>query len=434
MDFRSLYPSIMRTYNISTDTLLTSARDIATTTSPTGSSFVAKDVREGILPHVLTALLEAREHAKALMKAASGEQRRMLNARQLALKDMSNSIYGYTGYVRARLYHTDVANSITAYGRENIERTKQLVESQFPVEVVYGDTDSIFVKTVLADPGEAQKLGAAIAQTISDALPGYLELQFEKTYRTFLILTKKRYAGWKFVYDNGWKDEIEMKGIETVRRDWCPLVSETMKQVLDTVLMEGDVQKAIGGVKRIIEDIKAGSVPLEKLTIVKGITRNIDSYEGMAPHIELAKKLNARNPHDPVKIGDRLGYVVIRGNQMLSKRTEDPEYVRQRNLQIDPEYYIYSQVLPPIERILTALGVSRSEVLGGGRQTNIFDSMTGTTRRTSIAVKPLTGWEELVCRSCHKSHRRMPLRGLCDCGGDLLIGYQGSMGTKLSVS
>ncbi|MBI2971143.1 MAG: ribonuclease H-like domain-containing protein [Candidatus Aenigmarchaeota archaeon] len=438
LDFRSLYPSIMRSFNISTDTLILNGQ-AASHTSPSGASFVTQEVREGIMPSVLTKLLDARSAAKKLMKSETGEKRKMLNARQLALKDISNSIYGYTGYVRARLYVMDVANSITAYGRQNIETTKKLIEDSFPVEVIYGDTDSLLMKTTITNPEEAYKLGNTISRKISDALPGYLELEFEKIYRTFLVLTKKRYAGWKFVFEGGvWKDDIEMKGIETIRRDWCPLVSETTKHVIDVILKEGDIQKAITSLREVLEKLKEGEIPLEKLTIVKGITRSLESYEGISPHIELARKLNTRNPSEPVKIGDRLGFVIIKGNQLLSKRAEDPEYVRKHNISIDSEYYIYSQLLPPIERILNAVGVSRSEVLGSGRQTNIMDILTGTKRKMKHTIdvtvrqpQSLNGWEGLVCKTCSKSYRRMPLAGACDCGGDLLISYHGSMGTKI---
>jgi DNA polymerase I len=129
LDFKSLYPSIMRTYNISPDTLIVEdGHEGDCTISPTESRYVKSSLYTGILPRVLTKLIEARARVKKQMLAASSEQKKILNAKQLALKDIANSIYGYTGYVKARLYMLDVANTITAYGRENIEKTKGLVE------------------------------------------------------------------------------------------------------------------------------------------------------------------------------------------------------------------------------------------------------------------------------------------------------------------
>lgn len=442
LDFKSLYPSLMMAYNISPDTLLTDP-GIECSVSPTGARFIKKEMREGILPYVLKQLLETRQEIKKIMKTSRGEERRILNAKQLAVKDISNSIYGYTGYVRARLYVFDVASSITAYGRENIEKTKKLVEENFPVEVVYGDTDSLFVKTKLTNLDEAKEIGEKISQLVSSKLGGKLQLEFEKIYCTFLILTKKRYAGWKFSYDDGWKDDIEMKGIETIRRDWCPLVSETMSAILNTILKEGDVQKSIAQLRSVVEQLKKGEIPLEKLTVVKGITKSVDSYEGMLPHIELAKKLVQRNPQG-VKVGDRLGFVIIKGNAILSKRAEEPEYAKKHKLAIDSDYYIHSQLFPPIERILSALGITKSELLGSGRQFSLSDIVNGSKRKTKHEItvsynnlqkeenkEPLKGYEGFVCQRCQRSYRRPPLQNTCECGGELLFAYQGSVGNRV---
>ncbi len=450
LDFKSLYPSIMRTYNISPDTIILDKNStVPCHKSPTEACFVNEDVYSGIFPDVLANLINNRAAVKRLMKKKSGEEKRILNAKQLALKDMSNSFYGYTGYVRARLYMIDVANTITAYGRTNIEATRKMVEDNFDVEVVYGDTDSIFVKTRLTSLEEAKALGENISKFITDKLPGHMELDFEKIYRTFLILTKKRYAGWKFeLVDGKWADEIEMRGIETVRRDWCPLVSETMMDILNIVLKEGDVQKAIERTKNILDKLRGGQIPPEKLTVVKGITQSLESYKGILPHIELAKKLAMRNPAEAPKIGDRIGFVIIRGNQMLSKRAEDPAHIAEHNIPIDSDYYINSQLFPPIERILSAIGIEKSEILGNGRQISLGDLLSGKKRKVKHDIeikyndeKPdnaptsmtLEGLDEFVCKKCNKYYRRIPLQGLCDCGGEILISFRGSTGNKISI-
>ena len=446
MDFKSLYPSIMRTYNISPDTVLFEKPDsIPHHQSPNGAYFVDAEVYRGIFPDVLTRLTETRSAAKEMMAKKRGEEKRILNAKQLALKDMSNSFYGYTGYVRARLYMIDVANAITAHGRNNIEATKKLVEENFDVEVVYGDTDSIFVRTKATNMDEAKELGEKISKFVTENLPGHLELQFEKIYRTFLILTKKRYAGWKFeLVDGKWGDEIEMRGIETVRRDWCNLVSETLVEMLNIILKEGDVQKAIERTKEILDKLRKGQIPLDKLTVIKGITQSLENYKGTLPHIELAKKLAVRNPHAPPKVGDRIGFVIIKGNQMLSKRAEDPAYVEENKIPIDSDYYIESQLFPPVERILSAVGIEKGEVLGNGHQTSLEDIFSGKRRKLKHDIEIeyknsekteiiLKGWDEFVCKKCAKSYRRIPLQGLCGCGGEILISYRGSVGDKISV-
>jgi DNA polymerase I len=441
LDFKSLYPSIMRTYNISPDTMILDKKAYDYNEAPNGARFVKESVRRGIFPELLQKLIEARRLAKKEMKTSSAEMKRVLNARQLALKDISNSFYGYTGYVRARLFMLDVANAITAYGRQNIEKTKKLVEEKFSAKVVYGDTDSIFVKTTTTNLDEAKVIGEEISDFITKQLGGYLELEFEKIYRTFLILTKKRYVGWSFRKEGDeWKDSIEMKGIETVRRDWCPLVSEIMKEVINIILKEGDVQKAMVSVRKVIDDLKQGKVDLDKLTVIKSITKNVESYDGILPHIELARKMSVRNPQDPPKIGDRIGFVIIRGNQLLSKRAEDPAYIKKNNLEIDSDYYIRQQLIPPIERIFSSLNISKNELVGLGRQTSLDDIINGSKphvkRQISVLytkTNQLNNWEEFLCTKCKKTYKSMPLRGSCICGGELKIGCNGSIGDKVKL-
>ncbi len=442
LDFLSLYPSLMRTYNISPDTLVNEQSSFKKHTSPTGAYFVDADVREGVFPRLLRTLLDARQAAKKAMKQAKGkEEKRILDARQLALKILANSMYGYAAYIRARLYLIPVAESITAYGRDSITKTKKLIEDRFGTTVLYADTDSTFVETSITDLEEAKRLGNEISAYVSGELPGYLNLQFEKIYRTFLILTKKRYAGWKFEQiGDTWEDSIEMKGIETVRRDWCLIVSETMNSILEIILKEGDIEKAMNAFRNVLEQLKSGQVDLGKLTVIKGITKSLASYDGVLPHIELARKINKRNPAEPVNVGDRIGYVIIRGNQMLSKRAEDPAYAKENGLHIDSEYYITNQLLPPIERILSSVGVEKAELLGCGRQISLSDIVNGTKRALKHDIRveginnALSGWEEFVCQKCKKSLRRMSLSGRCDCGGELLIGYHGSIADRCTGS
>ncbi len=447
LDFKSLYPSLIRTFNICPTTIILDKKyeKFPHHTSPVGAKFVEPDVRKGVIPHILGELLETRFAIKKAMKKEKDKKRHdFLNAKQLAIKIMANSFYGYMGYVRSRLYKIDIANSITSYGRENIQKTKRLVESTFGVKVIYGDTDSVFIETKTKNIDEAAEQARKMAKFVSDQLPGYLELDFDKLYRTFLILTKKRYAGWKFdeVPGGGWKDKIDMKGIETVRRDWCPLVTSVMNKILKIILMEGDVKRSIDIVRKTIDELKSGKIDVEKLTVVKGITKSPEKYDGMLPHIELAKKMARRNPAEAPKVGDRIGFVIIKGNQMLSKRAEDPKYVKAHNIQIDSEYYINNQLLPPIERIFEAIGVSRNELIGHGRQVNMFDIINKRKRHLNHKIdvefskqetpkkeEKLDGWEEFVCSKCGKSFRRMPLSGKCDeCGGEVIISSRGSAG------
>ncbi len=407
LDFQSLYPTIIKAYNISPDSIVFGESNLKCNTSPTGAKFISGEIYNGVFPTIIRELVTTRQNVKKLMRQTEGEEKRVLDAKQYAIKILANSMYGYCGYIRARLYVHEIASSITAYGRSNIERVKDLVEKNFSAAVIYGDTDSLFLTTDTTDMEIAKDLGENISKFASQ---GEFVFEFEKIYRSFLILTKKRYAGWKFVKsDKGWEDKIEMKGIETVRRDWCKLVTETMNSVINIMLKEGDTKKATDLVKTVLQDILDGKAPIEKLIIIKGITKNIDSYDGTMPHIELAKKMRNRNPRDPPKVGERMEYIITRGKDLISKRAEHPEYVSKYNIPIDSEYYIYNQLLPPIERILSSVGIERSELFGGGKQSNLMGMFAAKT-------SPVT-----ICSTCGKIHRRPPLSMVCDCGTSVAI-------------
>jgi len=160
LDFRSMYPSIFISYNICPTTLLLSKENVEKITTPHGAEFVAPGIKKGIIPKILVSLMKERDKVKAQMKAAKTElERRNLDAKQYALKVMANAFYGYTGYLRARLYVLDIANSITSCGRFIINKTKEVAEQIPECEVVYGDTDSIMVKTKTKDLDDAFLVG-----------------------------------------------------------------------------------------------------------------------------------------------------------------------------------------------------------------------------------------------------------------------------------
>ncbi|MCD6477710.1 MAG: DNA polymerase elongation subunit [Candidatus Aenigmarchaeota archaeon] len=432
LDFKSLYPSIIRTYNICPTTILIEDdKEVEYNQAPNGAKFVKRSVREGIVPNVLERLIDQRAVVKKDMyREKDPDKKRILNAKQYALKIMANAFYGYMGYLRARVYMLDIATAITSFGRSIIQSTrKRIIDKGF--EVIYGDTDSVFVKTNTTDLEKAYEIGNKITNEIK--LPGKLVLEFEKIFRSFLILTKKRYAGWAFEKTNGeWTDKIEMKGIETVRRDWPDLITETMNTVLNIILKEGDVKKAISYVQKEVDNLNTGNVDLRKLAVTKSITKNIDKYDGMLPHIELAKKIRKRDPSKSPSPGTRISFVIVKGNQMLSKRAEDPEYIKEHNLKIDSDYYINNQLIPPLERIFHIIGVDKGELIGTGRQSSLKElfSKGGKSHKinTSPAQTKIKHLEGFVCVQCNKTFRRIPLTGRCECGGEVLAQGDGSMG------
>uniref|UniRef100_G3RT14 DNA polymerase n=1 Tax=Gorilla gorilla gorilla TaxID=9595 RepID=G3RT14_GORGO len=254
LDFSSLYPSIMMAHNLCYTTLLRpgTAHKLGLTEdqfirTPTGDEFVKTSVRKGLLPQILENLLSARKRAKAeLAKETDPLRRQVLDGRQLALKVSANSVYGFTGAQVGKLPCLEISQSVTGFGRQMIEKTKQLVESKYTVEngystsakVVYGDTDSVMCRFGVSSVAEAMALGREAADWVSGHFPSPIRLEFEKVYFPYLLISKKRYAGLLFSSRPDAHDRMDCKGLEAVRRDNCPLVANLVTASLRRLLID----------------------------------------------------------------------------------------------------------------------------------------------------------------------------------------------------
>lgn len=415
LDYKSLYPTIMMAHNLCYSTVVTQNQDLAddkTVTAPSGGKFVSTEVSPGIMPQVLRELLDKRTETKKLMKTAGEEERRFLDAKQYAMKILLNSFYGYSGYARARLYSLALANAVTSFGRENIVKTKRIIDDigsaymvdgavvfkrdlafgksvkrRFDLSVVYGDTDSVFVRLKPSEGevtlDEAELIGKKIAETVTSSLPQPMELVFEAFARRAIFLAKKRYALWVFEPSGeSWKDRIKVRGMETVRRDWCDLTSKTLKTCLELVLKEGKVDEALDHVRYVINRIQNLNLSedpeiLEELTLTRRYTKSTGSYKNKQPHVQLVEKIKLRGGQVP-GVGDRVPFVIVQGKrgskskELFVNRAEDPDYVREKNLSLDTDYYVDKQILPPVLRIFESFGVTKDKLCISRGQSNLF--------------------------------------------------------------
>lgn len=342
---------------------------------------------------------------------------------------MANAFYGYTGYIRARLYILDIANSITGCGRFLINKTKDVAETIPNCEVIYGDTDSVMVKTNTKELSQAFEIGKKVEESINKEMAGTVQMKIENVFRSLLILSKKRYAGLSYEKVNGeWTEEFVMKGIETVRRDWCDLSTKVLFEVLNILLKEQDTKKAVKYVKDTLQKIEKNQIPMEDLIITKSISKSISSYKGVQPHVELVKKMRKRSPATAPGIGDRVSFVIVKGLQLMSDRAEDPEYVKQHNISLDSKYYAESQILPPIERVFEVIGISKTELAGMGKQLSLTTAFKNHANSNNSNLAPvLNEIDGFVCNKCSKTYRRVPLIGKCvNCEGEILFSYNGS--------
>jgi DNA polymerase I len=439
LDFKSMYPSLIRTYNICPTTLAIDGGGDDLIATPSGARFVKKEVRYGIMPRILENLMLERGKVKEQMEHVDEKVKKGLDMKQLALKVMSNAFYGYFGYSRAKIHSLDIAGAITSLGRHTIQETVKTIEDEFGCEVVYGDTDSVMIKVKTDDLEEAERIGKDMSDKITKKLPGVMELEFERILKRFLPLTKKRYMAWSVEKgkDGGWKEDVIMKGIETVRRDWCELTSETMGQIIEIILKHNDVKEAVNYFRGVVKKLLDGEIDIEKLVITKTITKRPEAYVGVQPHVEVIKKMKQRGDLDIPGVGDRIGYVIVKGTQLLSKRAEDPDYVREKGLKLDSQYYISNQMLPPLERIFSAISVDREELLGMGKQMGIAEAINNHNHKHAVMEPVIVSFRDIngfICKRCNRSYRRPPLVGRCECGGSFLFSSPEGPADRIRIS
>ncbi|KAH1255362.1 DNA polymerase delta catalytic subunit [Glycine max] len=419
LDFASLYPSIMMAYNLCYCTLVIpeDARKLnippeSVNRTPSGETFVKSNLQKGILPEILEELLTARKRAKADLKEAKDPlEKAVLDGRQLALKISANSVYGFTGATIGQLPCLEISSSVTSYGRQMIEHTKKIVEDKFTTvngyehnaEVIYGDTDSVMVQFGVSAVEEAMNLGREAAEYISGTFTKPIKLEFEKVYYPYLLISKKRYAGLFWTKPDNF-DKMDTKGIETVRRDNCLLVKNLVNDCLHKILIDRDIPGAVQYVKNAISDLLMNRMDLSLLVITKGLTKTGDDYEVKAAHVELAERMRKRDAATAPNVGDRVPYVIIKAAKGAKayEKSEDPIYVLENNIPIDPQYYLENQISKPIMRIFEPILKNASkELLHGSHTRSISISTPANSGILKFAKKQLTCIAMVITLSVH---------------------------------
>ena len=347
-DFKSMYPNLMINYNISPDTYVDPKEHL-----PEDQVYTAPEVDHrfrktppGLYRKVLSQLIQARDRVRTELR----EQRpgtteyELLDARQRAIKVMTNATYGYAGWIGARWYVRPVAEAAAAWGRQVIAKTIQLAES-LGLEVIYGDTDSIFIRAPQTKADEFQKK--------AEAKFG-LEIKPDEVYRRiFFTEAKKRYAG---LLNDG---ALNIVGLEVARGDWSEVAKKTQEEVLGILLREESAEKAAKHVQERILNLRAGYVPYKDLIIWKTLTKEPTEYAVKAPHVEAAKRLAAKGWE--VSAGDKVGFVVVRGKGKLYERAMPYAFASLKD--VDLTYYEEQQILPAVLRILESFKVTEAMLI-----------------------------------------------------------------------
>ncbi len=186
---------------------------------------------------------------------------------------------------------------------------------------------------------------------LNSTLPESMELEYEGFYRRGFFVSKKRYA----VIEDG---EIIAKGLELVRRDWAPIVKNTQESILMAILKEGDSEKAIKEVKQVLKRIKKGNVDKKELIIHTQITKPLNQYKQVGPHVVAARIIEEHGIK--VSRGTIIQYIIVKGKGSISQRAVPYEY--SDGYDYDKDYYINNQLIPAVERIMYSFGYSKKDL------------------------------------------------------------------------
>jgi len=229
--------------------------------------------------------------------------------------------------------------------------------------IVVHNTDSVFFTFNLATPEgkpirgkDALEITIELAQQAghlaSKFLKGPHDLEYEKTFMPFCLLSKKRYVGMLYETDPNKCKRKEM-GIVLKRRDNAPIVKEIYGGVIDILMKQQDIGKAVEFLRSSLRDIVDEKFPIDKLIISKSLRSGYKNPQQIA-HKVLADRITSRDPGNKPSSGDRIPYVFVHNNDKKAKqgeRIETPTYIREKNLKIDYSYYITNQIMKPVQQL-----------------------------------------------------------------------------------
>ena len=363
LDYKSLYPSIIRSFLIDPVGLIEGLKHPDDSDSVEGFRGARFSRTRHCLPSIVTRVSEGREEAKRERNAPLSQ----------ALKIIMNAFYGVLGSSGCRFFDTRLASSITLRGHQIMRQTRALVEAQ-GYEVIYGDTDSTFVWLGSAHSAQdANRIGLALVQHVNDwwrvhlsneyGLQSALELQYETHFSRFLMPTirgaeegsKKRYAGLVVREDGG--EEMVYKGLETVRSDWSPLARQFQQELYQRIFHRQPHQDYI---RDYVRRTLSGEFD-ELLIYRKRLRRPLHDYErNVPPHVRAARLADEYNDRlgrpRQYQRGGWISYVIS---------VNGPEPLEVRQAPIDYDHYVTRQLQPVADAILPFVNDDFGTLVGG---------------------------------------------------------------------
>ena len=333
---------------------------------------------KAIMPSILEELLASRKATRKMISQETDDfMKNILDKRQLSYKLTANSLYGQCGAKTSTFYEKDVAAATTSTGRKLLTYAKRVIEESYGdlvvdtkygkmksnAEYIYGDTDSVFFTfnfTTL--DGEKVRGKKALEMTIdlaqeagelaSKFLKGPHDLEYEKTFMPFCLLSKKRYVGMLYELDPE-KCERKSMGIVLKRRDNAPIVKDVYGGIIDILMKDQDIEKAIDFLKSSLQNIVDEKYPLDKLIITKSLRSNYKNPKQIA-HKVLADRMGKRDPGNKPGSGDRIPFVYIQTknkNCLQGEKIEHPQYLLDNKLKPNYSFYITNQIMKPVQQV-----------------------------------------------------------------------------------
>ena len=390
----------------------------------------------GIIPDVVSQLLGQRRATKKRLKNETNEfKKKVLDGLQLSYKLVANSVYGQMGARTSPIYFNKLAACTTSIGRSRIydakdgvelrwwkeslmaqkafgepytvtEKGKQVTKKGLGIveapQVIYGDTDSVFIKwsrKVRYPDGHIEELtdkkalefcidcGQDAGEWVTEHMLNLTfeedpdkgiykpqDLEYEKTFYPFILISKKRYVADKYEFDINSCKRNSM-GIVLKRRDNAPIVKHVFGNVIEKIMIDKDLDKTVDWLKQTLLDIRDGKFTMRNFVITKSL-RGYYKNPGSIAHKVLADRMGERDPGNKPKAGDRMpfAYRKLPQDMLFDKdnvyksgprkgqpkakkilqgdRVEDPTYMKQNNIDLDYEFYITNQIMNPVKQVL----------------------------------------------------------------------------------
>jgi len=367
-DFTSMHTSIIISHNISRSTLLDKkesgsyASPIINNKGERKQYFFSK--KPGFLPELLKEIFELRKKFKEQHKK---DPNQITKARSNAFKVLSASAHGYIGFFGARYYSHEASASILAFVRQFNQETIKKIEDK-GYNVIFGDTDSVGFLQGKKSKTEIKKL----LEQINKELPGVMKLELEGFFKRGLWVTtrggttgaKKKYA---LIDEEG---TMKIRGFETVRRDWCNLARKTQNEILKDVLKEGNEEKALEYLKKVIKRLRDREVEKEEIMIKTQLKKPLSEYKAQGPHVIAAKRMKEQGI--PVSQGNLIRYYIAETREK-KKLVRDKVKLPGEEGKYEIEYYLNRQILPAVENIFQVFNIDTKELVEGKKQTTLGD-------------------------------------------------------------